>query len=81
MSTELDRLRLVAKAALRARMAHFQALQNEGEVANGGRDWGQDELEQEEVDATEALDDVLGEVFGGCWDLGELEEVFARISK
>jgi hypothetical protein len=41
--------------------------QNEGEIANGGRDDGSDQAAVDQ--AEQVLDNLLRQKFGPCWDL------------
>lgn len=57
----------IIQAAVDYRRAMLQLLQNESELANGGRDDGSN---QDTVDRTEeTLDGLLRLKFGPCWDL------------
>ena len=57
----------IVLASLRYRQAVLQRQQNDGEVANGGRDDGSS-LERVD-DAEQVLDDLLRQRFGAGWDL------------
>jgi hypothetical protein len=57
----------IVLASLRYRQAVLQRQQNDGEVANGGRDDGSN-LERVE-DAEQVLDALLRQRFGAGWDL------------
>lgn len=63
---ELEKILL---AAVAHRRAVLRAMQNEGEVANGGVDLGQEQLDREAVETGDLLDDALKPVFGGGFDL------------
>ena len=65
----------VIKAALVYRRAYWHYEQNEGEIANGGRDYGKEELRREMEEAEDALDDALDERFGPGWDLMSMESL------
>lgn len=57
----------IVLAALHYLQVMLQRQQNEGEVANGGRDGGSS---SERVDeAEQVLDDLLRQQFGAGWDL------------
>lgn len=57
----------IVQAALHYRQVMLQRQQNEGEVANGGRDDGSSSERVE--DAERFLDDLLRQQFGAGWDL------------
>lgn len=59
----------IVKAALVYRRAYWRYQQNEGEIANGGKDFGREKLQNEMEDAEIALDEALDEKFGIGWDL------------
>ncbi len=57
----------IARAALVYRQALLRLQQNEGEIANGGRDDGSDQAAVDQ--AEQVLDNLLRQKFGPCWDL------------
>lgn len=61
--------RRIAHLALSCRMAQLRYSQNEGEIANGGRDMGWEGLLAKREQAEAELDDALREFYGPAWDV------------